>query len=619
EGGSIYHCSPDGKDLKQIATGVWNPFGMCFDPQQRLFMVDNDPDGRPPCRLLHIVKGGDYGYQFRYGRSGAHPLQAWEGELPGTLSMAAGTGEAPCSVIFHQDELLVTSWGDHRIERYQLHSAGATVKATMQPLVTGDEMFRPVGIAIDADGAIWFSDWVDKSYPVHGKGRIWRLVPKQKSKDIATGLPLSPAELRSQNLQENPTTAALADDDPFVRQAAVWGYAQAVFQLKSLDWMKQKDALTRLGILQAHRWIGTKITELNPEKMLADADDRVQLHAIRWIADEGRTEYTETLRTKIKEGKVSSQTLAAYISAVSWLETGAVGAKQDWLDQKILVTLASDTKASPEVRALALKLLPANQPGLSTKTLLQWIGGSSGILRFEAVRTLAQRTDPLANNAIQHIVQDKNYPDSIRAEAILGLANDTTKHYDLLVRLSRAKETAVRTEALRTVRKPDSIQRKSSPNITNTDAWLAQLQGTADIEAGRRTFYSKRGGNCAACHTVDGRGARIGPDLTHIGQTSSKAKLLESILQPSKEIAPMFVPWILQLESGVTKTGFPLNKITDKGEEQFADAEGKVFTLEPVSIELRKASDQSIMPHGLEKILTDDELRDLIAYLMSQH
>ncbi len=99
EGGNIYRCRPDGSKLERVATGFWNPFHMTFDVFGRLFAVDNDPDSRPPCRLLHIVQGGDYGYRFRNGRKGLHPFTAWNGELPGTLGMVAGTGEAPSGVV----------------------------------------------------------------------------------------------------------------------------------------------------------------------------------------------------------------------------------------------------------------------------------------------------------------------------------------------------------------------------------------------------------------------------------------------------------------------------------------------------------------------------------------
>ena len=48
----------------------WNPFHLAFDAFGRLFAVDNNPDSRPPCRLLHTVEGGDYGYRFRNGHKG---------------------------------------------------------------------------------------------------------------------------------------------------------------------------------------------------------------------------------------------------------------------------------------------------------------------------------------------------------------------------------------------------------------------------------------------------------------------------------------------------------------------------------------------------------------------
>ena len=83
DGGHIFWCTADGKKLRKVATGFWNPFGICRDIYGRMFAVDNDPDAMPPCRLLHVVEGGDYGFQFRYGRSGRHPFQAWNGELPG--------------------------------------------------------------------------------------------------------------------------------------------------------------------------------------------------------------------------------------------------------------------------------------------------------------------------------------------------------------------------------------------------------------------------------------------------------------------------------------------------------------------------------------------------------
>src|SRR5205807_5889554 len=117
------------------------------------------------------------------------------GELPGTLPFVAGTSEAPCGVAAYESiglpaeyrgNLLVTSWGDHVVERFQLTPRGASFGAKVSTLVRGGEDFRPVGVATAPDGTLYFSDWVDKSYPVHGQGRIWRL--RWKDAPIDDGL-----------------------------------------------------------------------------------------------------------------------------------------------------------------------------------------------------------------------------------------------------------------------------------------------------------------------------------------------------------------------------------------------------------------------------------------------
>lgn len=184
EGGNIYRGGPNGEKLHQIASGFWNPFHVATDSFGRLFAVDNDPDARPPCRLLHVVEGGDYGFRFRLGRRGTHPFQAWNGEIPGTLPMLSGTGEAPSGVIAYESDglpeeyfgnVLLSSWGEHRIERHVLIPRGASYGSKMTTILQGGEDFRPVGIALAPDGSLYVSDWVKKDYNLHKHGRIWRL------------------------------------------------------------------------------------------------------------------------------------------------------------------------------------------------------------------------------------------------------------------------------------------------------------------------------------------------------------------------------------------------------------------------------------------------------------
>src|SRR5580765_5046833 len=60
-------------------------------------------------------------------------------------------------------------------------------------MVRGDNNFRPVGIVTAPDGSLIVSDWVDQSYPVHGKGRIWRT--RMKNPPVNDGL--TPAKVKS--------------------------------------------------------------------------------------------------------------------------------------------------------------------------------------------------------------------------------------------------------------------------------------------------------------------------------------------------------------------------------------------------------------------------------------
>ncbi|HCK52592.1 MAG TPA: hypothetical protein DIC23_05200, partial [Planctomycetaceae bacterium] len=192
EGGNIYRCRLDGSQLQRFATGFWNPHANCVDAFGRLFSVDNDPDSLPPCRLMHIVAGGDYGYRFRNGRKGFHPFTSWNGEIPGTLPMLAGTGEAPSGIVAYESDglpgeyvgnLLATSWGDHRIDRFRLVERGASFESVAEVLIQGGGNFRPVGLATAPDGSLFCTDWVLRDYKVHGRGRVWRIRRKSNRDD----------------------------------------------------------------------------------------------------------------------------------------------------------------------------------------------------------------------------------------------------------------------------------------------------------------------------------------------------------------------------------------------------------------------------------------------------
>ncbi len=264
EGGNIFHCSADGRHLRRVATGFWNPFGSGRDIFGRLFTVDNDPDASPPCRMVHVIEGGDFGFQFRYGRAGRHPFQAWDGQLPGTLPMVTGVGEAPCEVLSYESDglpreylgsLLVTSWADHRVERYVLKPRGASFAAERKPFVQGGQNFRPVGLAVAPDGSLFVSDWVLSDYTLHNKGAVWHIRPKAPPKidrpaDPRKGLFSAHWPLRESAARKLAADAAgrdflrkqLASDDVRVRAACLTALIDAGDRKTDLAAVADKDA-----------------------------------------------------------------------------------------------------------------------------------------------------------------------------------------------------------------------------------------------------------------------------------------------------------------------------------------------------------------------------------------
>ncbi|PQO46130.1 PVC-type heme-binding CxxCH protein [Blastopirellula marina] len=618
EGGTIYHTQMDGSQLQRLATGVWNPFGMGFDPEGRLFMVDNDPDSRPPCRLLQIVPGGDYGYQFRYGRTGVHPLQAWNGELPGTLPMVAGTGEAPSAVVWYAGVLWGTSWGDHRVETFRLKPNGASVQATAQTVVQGDHNFRPVDFAIAPDGSLYFTDWVDRSYPVHGKGRIWRLSWKEgqpESKPLA----LSDAEKEAAKLRESsPDLETLNSDDPFLRQAAVYGLSQQTDRLRSIDLYDNTTGRQRAGILEAMRWADeTQFLIDRPQLLqeaLEDHDDEVRIFAMRWIADLKLKQYLPLLKARLKEHSPTTRELPVLLSAIAWLESGSVGGGKDIVQQKMLAEIIADDKQTPQLRTIALRLIDPTSEQLKPELLRTLVDSPNHPLAEQALRTLYLAGGEFAMQVAAEVALDESRDPNLRAWGIVGLSDHADQHQDTLKKLAKDSNEIVRQEAKRTLR-TDMVADPIPP--TDLEAWSKGIEGTPDIEAGRRTFVSSKGGYCVRCHRFDGSGADVGPDLTYIGQRITKEKLLESILQPSQEIAPMYVPKVVLTDDGQMHIGYPVTVAGINEKRLFVDTAGKRFELDPSAIEEERESEKSIMPEGFQQIISPEEMRDLIGFLMN--
>jgi putative heme-binding domain-containing protein len=161
----------------------------------------------------------------------------------------------------------------------------------------------------------------------------------------------------------------------------------------------------------------------------------------------------------------------------------------------------------------------------------------------------------------------------------------------------------------------------SRPAAEDIEGWLKLLDGPdgplqGDAAAGERIFFHDKSAACSRCHQIYGRGARIGPELATTAATLTRRRLVESILRPSKEIAPQFASWLIVTTSGKTLTGMLVHEEAT-GEQTYADPNGALVVLKPGEIESRRSQSISIMPDGLPQLMSVQEFRDLLAFLQA--
>jgi putative membrane-bound dehydrogenase-like protein len=747
EGGNIFWCTADGKKLRRVATGFWNPFGTCRDIFGRMFAIDNDPDSMPPCRMLHVIEGGDYGYQFRYGRSGRHVFQAWNGELPGTLPYVTGTGEAPCQILSYESDglpaeylgnLLVTSWADHRIERYIPKERGSSFTADRQPFVQGGKDFRPVGLAVAPDGSLYVTDWVLKDYTLHGKGAIWHIRSKESNhperptdpklalashhrplreaaarkladdqagrgflqeqlikaddvriraasltalvdrdesafdsaiiaaKDRSIGIvamairALSsrgwnikrlekqyPSEIRReaiasyQGLSNVPNLLQLLNDpDPFVRAAAIHRLARSPDLLGTVDRFSLKDARQRAGLLLAYRASEKpKLADAIPA-FLTDPDEDVRFLAAKWIADQQLVQYRPLLVEALQDQNLNVRMYMALSTALARVD------KQEVNEAKMADYFAlrlADEKSSPALRVKALQLIPPTNPKITLDLLGKLLNQPQSDLQLESARALCEYPKPERFALLLKTAIDSKLGDDVRAQAIVGLAEQAEKYKDELVQIASGNNPVLRDEALRALvqvslsakqtdqlkdlakRQPSCAQlvarvlgqniNAGRPPAADIRAWLDRLADSGDVAAGRRVFFHSKVGGCFRCHRVEGRGTDLGPDLSTIGRTERRS-ILESILQPSNQVAPSYQTWRLEMSDGKVYTAMLVNTYLD--EYTYVDEKGRQFKVNTRDVTETRPLPTSIMPDGLADMMTDQELRDLLAYLCAR-
>ena len=154
---------------------------------------------------------------------------------------------------------------------------------------------------------------------------------------------------------------------------------------------------------------------------------------------------------------------------------------------------------------------------------------------------------------------------------------------------------------------PPGKEGKPLPAMAN----LLNMAG--NVANGRLVFNTT--GTCQKCHVINKIGREIGPDLSEVGSKLSRQAMFESIIYPSAGISHNYEAYTLVLTSGTTVNGLITSETDDSISIKGDDAVIRTFRKDAIDEKVRQKI--SLMPADLQKLMSAEELTDVVDYLMT--
>jgi putative membrane-bound dehydrogenase-like protein len=243
-------------------------------------------------------------------------------------------------------------------------------------------------------------------------------------------------------------------------------------------------------------------------------------------------------------------------------------------------------------------------------------------LQLVAVRALAQQQNPKVADML--LASWSSYSPAVRREVLEALFARADRLDVLLTAVEQNKIQAGQLEPFRIeqLRKhPNPRLRERAQKVLAGPAGSdrqkvvedhrAALQLKASAARGKAVFKK----NCATCHRLENEGTEVGPDLLAALRNKTAEALLLDILDPSREVDPRYVNYVVSTKGGRVFTGMVAAEtaasITLRRAEKAED------TILRADIEEIQATAKSLMPENLETQLSKQDLADVVAYLLA--
>jgi quinoprotein glucose dehydrogenase len=289
----------------------------------------------------------------------------------------------------------------------------------------------------------------------------------------------------------------------------------------------------------------------------------------------------------------------------------------------LLLETVADKRRPSQVRVETLRALATLKDGRLPEAMKLALADADPRLRTEGRRVLATVQPDEALKALQAALTGGTLIEQQGAFSILGGIKGPAADALLTEWLGKLRARQVPAEVqldlLEAAGKRPAADVKrllaeheaSRPKNDPLAGYREALAG-GDAEAGRSIFLHKAEVSCVRCHRVKGEGGEVGPDLTGVGTRQNREYLLESIVDPNRQIAKGFETVVLELANGQVVSG--ILKEENATELRLMTAEGKLVTVPRAQIEERQTG-KSAMPQDAIKLLTKSEVRDLVEFL----
>ncbi len=615
--GHIAQIDPEGKTWEIIATGFRNQYDAACNREGELFTYDADMEwdlNTPwyrPTRVNHVIAGADYGWRTGSGKFPAHCSDTFGAVVdigPGSpTGVSFGYGaKFPAN---YQNALFACDWSYGKLYAVHLKAKGSTYSgrfeefASAQPLPLTDILINP------EDGAMYFT--------VGGR--------------------------RVQSGLYRVTYTGKESTAPVPAQRAVEG-KELRLRRHALESHLQKDAARAAGKELDHIW-----------RSLGSPDRGIR-HAARAALEKQPVEnWKERLKPE-KNPVIAGAALIALARADGEKSSSSVIDKAIGFDYG---NLKDRQQRLDLLRALTLALTRGGMPAQQPRTrLITWLDAIypaqtpeenrdlSSITAFLEAPSTVRKTMALLRNAtgqeeqIAYAINLRFLKDGwtpalrkqyfqwfIRAGSYQGGARfrnylDDIKK-DAAASIPETQKTPALTRIINTVPKDNAPQFTGKPRgfvkmwtMTDLAGLLgAGLEGGRDYKNGRKMFGA---GACFVCHRFNNEGGAVGPDLTSVAGRFTPHDLLESIVDPGREISDQYGASIFKLKDGSSLVGRIMNL---KENSYWINTDMMTpSTISKVDVKLIESiepSPVSMMPPGLLATMKQDDILDLLAYLLA--